>query len=186
MARQGRNYTRDLTIEARQHSILGVDLGEGPPRRVVTFGLIVFPVWVILMWPIFGLPTPHTFIFYSLPPTLVTWFGMRPGNPKSRRKITPWVLALRYPLIGHQPIIKLGRTRPTAGELIPLAERWHLLTTVRSGIVPGSTPPAWASDQAEQRPSRWLARPTAKPIAIRQRSYLMSAGDLYNHLTRKK
>lgn len=186
MARQGRNYTRDLTIEARQHSILGVDLGEGPPRRVIAFGLIVFPVWVILMWPIFGTPTPHTFIFYSLPPTLVTWFGMRPGTPKNRRRITELVLALRYPLIGHQPIMKLGRTRPTAGELIPVAERWHFLTTVRSGIVPGSTPPAWASDQAEQRPSRWLARPTAKPIAIRQRSYLMSAVDLYNHLTRKK
>ncbi len=186
MARTGRNYTRDLTIEARQHSLLGLDLGEGPERRVIAFGLVVFPVWVILMWPILGIPTPHTFIFYSLPPTMATVFGMRPGKPKTRRQITAWVLALRYPLIGHRPIIKLGRVRPMAGELIPLAERWHLLTTMRSGIVPGSAAPAWASDQAEERPSRWLGRPTGKPITIRQRSHLMGAADLYNHLIRKK
>lgn len=186
MARQGRNYTRDLAIEARQHSLMGLDLGEGPSRRVMGFGLIVFPAWLLLMWPVLGIPTPYTFTLYFIPPAIMTWFGMREGKPTRRRRITGWVLAIRYPLIGHRPIIKLGRTAPTSGEMLPLTERWQLLTAVRSGIVPGSTAPAWADDRAVQRPSRWHGKPTAKPITIQQRSYLMGAGHLYNQLTGKK
>lgn len=186
MARTGRNFTRDLSIEARQHSIMGLDLGEGPSRRVVAFGAIVFPVWLLAMWPLLGVPSPQTFTLYFLPPAIITWFGMREGNPKRRRRITQWVLALRYPLIGHRPIIKLGRVRPTSAECLPLSERWHLLGTVRSGIVPGSAPPAWADDRDAKRPSRWHHQPTSKPIAIRQRSYLMGSGHLYDLLTRKR
>lgn len=186
MARQGRNYTRDLSIEARQHSLMGIDLGEGPSRRVIGFGFVVFPAWLLLMWPLLGVPTPHTFTLYFVPPVIATWFGMREGTPTRRRRITQWVLALRYPMIGHRPIIKLGRVTPTRTECLPLAERWHLLTAVRSGIVPGSAAPAWADEQAALRPSRWLAKPTARPVTISQRTHLVGAGHLYELLTRKK
>lgn len=186
MARTGRNFTRDLAIEARQHAIMGLDLGEGPSRRVVGFGLIVFPVWILLMWPLLGMPTAQTFTLYVLPPSLLTWWGMREGNPTRRRRITGWVLALRYPLLGHRPIIKLGRIRPTSAECLPLYERWHLLGTVRSGLVPGSTPPAWADDQAHLRPSRWHNQPTSKAIAIRQQTHVIGSSHLYEVLTRKR
>lgn len=186
MARMGRNLTRDLAIESRQHSLLGLDLGEGPSRRVLGFGALVVVIWCLLMWPLLRMPTAHTFSLYFLPPVILTLFGMRDGTPSRRRKITEWVLAVRYPFIGHKPLIKLGRTAPARGEFLPLSERWAFLGAVRQGIVPSSTAPAWADERAAQRPSRWLAKPTTKPIVLNQRGYLIGAATLYDRLTAGK
>lgn len=102
--------TRTLHIEARQHDIAGIDLGEGPPRAAMVFGAVVVVLWCGGLLLLFGLPSKALMPVYVVPPAVLAIYGFQEdeNNPR-RRKITSWVLSVRNVLTGQNPIVALGR-----------------------------------------------------------------------------
>ena len=114
MSRVGVTLTRTMDIEPRQHDLFGMDLGEGPLRGQLVFGFMAFALWLGVTIPLtlltIGHVTPNLALLYIAPPAALTMFGWRrrEDNPR-RRAITQWLLAIRYVLRGHEPIVTLGR-----------------------------------------------------------------------------
>lgn len=129
MAREGNTLTRTMRFEPRQHELLGLDLGEGIPRRALIFGGLCFVAWWALLWLLIGAPQAATSMLWFLPPALMATYGWRDGTvTPRRRRITEWALALRWIGRGHRSVINMGR-RPTtkqeqAGLVERLAHRW--------------------------------------------------------------
>ena len=69
MAREGQTVSRHLEFETRQHK-LGVDLGEGIPRKTLILGLIIYPAWWVIVFSILHGVNQITAMAYLLPPTL--------------------------------------------------------------------------------------------------------------------
>lgn len=114
MSRTGRTLTRTIEIEPRQHDLFGMDLGEGPLRGQLVFGMLCFAVWLAITLPpsfLFGSgPSPNSALWFLAPPAALTVLGWRrtDENPR-RRKVTQGLLALRYVISGHEPIVTMGR-----------------------------------------------------------------------------
>lgn len=131
MAREGRTLTKAMSIETRQHELFGVDLGEGPVRSALVFGVFVTLAWWVVLFFTIGAPDLSGnsrlgglwVVFWFLPPMALVAFGWQEDkdNPR-RRNITKWSLAVRQVLRGHRPITALGRTERKADHL-PLVER---------------------------------------------------------------
>lgn len=120
----GRTLTKHLNIEARQHEILGLDLGEGPKRSTMLIGLVAFVLWGVIALALTGPPTPDTLVVYMFPPAFIVGYGIQenPANPR-RTRLTAWMLRLRYILTGHRPLIALGARTATRKETLPLGYR---------------------------------------------------------------
>lgn len=122
--REGRTLTRTMQFEPRQHELLGLDLGDGPPRRALIFGIVLTAAWWVLMFAVFRAPQKGTFLLWVLPPGLLGVYGWRESAVTDRRrKVTEWALALRWLRRGHRPIIALGRHEPSAAEQMRVADR---------------------------------------------------------------
>ncbi|MFE0654367.1 hypothetical protein ACFVZH_38115 [Streptomyces sp. NPDC059534] len=129
--RRGHTYTRQFDIDPRQHELLGVDLGEGAPRRALVLGLILFVVWTGPLLLLFGLPSEISFTAYFLPPIVTAVYGtQRSVKVEQRWNITRWALSARYLVIGHRPIICGGRRAATRSEWLPRRARWAGKTDV--------------------------------------------------------
>lgn len=123
--RIGRTYTRNFSLETRQHELLGMDLGEGFLRRTLILGALLIMVWTGGLLLLFGFPGPVGFSAYFLPPTIITAYGTRYSSRNDRRwNITMWALAVRYWTFGHRPVINGGRRAAAPGERIPRRARW--------------------------------------------------------------
>lgn len=112
--RESRVLTRTIEIEPRQHTLLGLDLGDGPPRHQITLGAVATVLWLAIILPfsyfLLGGIGPNWGWLYVLPPGLITWYGWRVPERNPRRRImTQWVLAIRWVMHGHEPVIALGR-----------------------------------------------------------------------------
>lgn len=131
MAREGRTLTKAMSIEARQHELFGIDLGEGPVRSALVFGFAVTLMWWLVLFATIGPPSVSGesrlgglwVLAWFLPPIGLVAFGWQEDkdNPR-RRNITKWALAVRQVARGHRPITALGRTERKADRL-PLVER---------------------------------------------------------------
>ncbi|GLV88003.1 hypothetical protein Slala03_76920 [Streptomyces lavendulae subsp. lavendulae] len=123
--RVGTTYTRHFDLESRQHELLGLDLGEGTPRRALILGLVLYILWTGSLLALFGLPSQVTFTAYFLPPLMVAIFGTQRSRKSERRwNITYWSLSVRYLALGHRPIICGGRRAAARAEWIPRRARW--------------------------------------------------------------
>lgn len=182
--RVGRTYTKDLAIEPRQHDLLGLDLGEGPPRRLLGILALSCTVWWTLLGMMFGLPSQASVTWYLLPPVLLSWFGMQPSPQLGRRRrITQWLLMLRYPTIGAQPIIRLGARPADRPDRLPWRVRWGQLTRGWTALT-GTTRPAWA-EETPASTSR-TATPTGKrrPLKINRSAIVLDDDALRRRLER--
>lgn len=122
--RTGRTLTRHFDLETRQHELLGLDLGEGVPRRTLLVGLLAFGTWVGLLLALFGVPSPQWASAYLLPPGLLTVLGSRRSRVVDRRRnLTCWGIAARYVVAGHEPVICGGRRTAGPGERIACRDR---------------------------------------------------------------
>lgn len=186
MARTGQVFTKDLRIPSRQHELLGLDMGEGPERKTLIFGLVVTGLWVALCAPLLGTPTTVTFSIYFLPPVLFTFVAMLPSSRcSSRRLITELLLSVRYVGKGSEPIIKLGRRPASRPERIPLRRRLDRLTAGAQQLA-GSQPPPWvAADPAAQEMS-WKDKPAGRPVRVSQRTLILGQGALEARLTQRR
>lgn len=125
MSRIGRTYTRHFDLDAKQHELLGVDLGEGTPRRALILGLILFVGWGGLMLLLFGIPSKFSLTLYLVPPAALTFYGAQRSTKLERRwNFTLWSIAIRYLWVGHRPIICGGRRAATRSEWIGRRARW--------------------------------------------------------------
>ncbi|MFF0052588.1 hypothetical protein [Streptomyces sp. NPDC005498] len=132
--RSGATYTRHFDLETRQHELLGLDLGEGAPRRTLVLGFVLYLLWTGGLLLILGLPGKFTFTLYFLPPLLTAIFGTQRSRKNERRwNITYWALTVRYVALGHRPIICGGRRSAARVEWIPRRERM----ASRGGLRPG-------------------------------------------------
>lgn len=125
--RGGRTYTGHFQMQndTRQHELLGLDLGEGVPRRALVLGTLVSLVWAGLLFPILGAPGKGTFSLYFLPPILLVTYGMQPSSRfLSRRRHTDWALRAHYLLRGHRPLIRLGARAADRSEYLPIRDRF--------------------------------------------------------------
>ncbi|MEV6677608.1 hypothetical protein AB0N09_12180 [Streptomyces erythrochromogenes] len=123
--RVGRTYTSHLNLETKQHELLGMDLGEGVPRRALVMGLVLYLVWAGPLLLLFGFPSKVTFTFYFLPPLLTVVYGTQKNRAVDRRwNVTRWSIGARYLVLGHRPIISGGRRASTRGEWISRRARW--------------------------------------------------------------
>ena len=122
--RAGATYTRHFDLETRQHELLGIDLGEGTPRRTLILGFVLYLMWTGGLLLILGIPSKITFTLYFLPPLLVAIFGTQRSRRNERRwNITYWALTVRYIALGHRPIICAGRRSAARVEWIPRRAR---------------------------------------------------------------
>jgi hypothetical protein len=122
--REGTTYTRHFDLDARQHELLGVDLGEGAPRRALILGGFLYLLWTGGLLMVFGLPNKVAFTLYFLPPLLVTIFGAQRSRRNERRwNMTYWALTVRYVVLGHRPIICGGRRSAARVEWLPRRAR---------------------------------------------------------------
>ncbi|RLU80148.1 hypothetical protein CTZ27_35460 [Streptomyces griseocarneus] len=123
--RTGRTYTAHFHIDTRQHELVGVDLGEGIPRRALMLGAALYLVWTGGLVLLLGWPSRVLFSFYFLPPLLVVIYGVQKSRRTDRRwNITNWSIAARYLVLGHRPIINGGRRAATRSEWLPRRARW--------------------------------------------------------------
>ncbi|WP_432951308.1 hypothetical protein ACQPXM_41170 (plasmid) [Kribbella sp. CA-253562] len=175
--RQGRTLTKHLNLETRQYDILGLDLNEGAPRRQVALTAVSFVIWCLLMAPIVGLPGRWEAAIYIVPPMVFAWFAWQksPTHDGRRRRLTDWLLQLRYTVSGHRPVISLGSRQPTSAELIPLRERiafdavWQVLD-FRQG--PRTS---WGRTKSHTKLER---RPASAPVEIYQTVRLFDADQI--------
>ncbi|TLQ38869.1 hypothetical protein [Streptomyces marianii] len=123
--RLGHTYTRSFDLETKQHELLGMDLGEGAPRRALVLGLSLYALWTGTLLLLFGLPSKITFTLYFLPPLITTVYGTQRSRIVERRwNITRWSIGIRYLVLGHRPIICGGRRAATRAEWISRRARW--------------------------------------------------------------
>lgn len=115
----GRVLTRSFEFQTKQHSLLGLDLGDGVARDFLVLGTLGTALWFGGLTLLFGLPSPQTILVYLTLPLVVFFFGFQPDPKRERRKrLTTWILWIRYAFVGHRPIINGARsTRRT--EFIP-------------------------------------------------------------------
>ncbi len=163
----GRVFTRSFTFETKQHNLLGLDLGEGVPRRALVVGSIIVLAWFTLLTLLFGLPNGRTLTFYLTIPGIIVWYGFQPSTKVSRRKqITDWILNLRWITIGHKGIINgdLARRR----DWLTLRERLPLDRLIQFFKQAPDVDP-WTRQEAESRPFK-----AAEAITLAQTATLTS------------
>lgn len=120
----GKTLTKTLTIEAKQHELFGLDLGEGVPRHVLFLGAGMVALWVTFLWLAIGPPHPQTVILYLLPPIAILVIGTMPYAVQPRRRVlTQWALKLRFMLTGSRAVIRWGQRPATRAERLPLRDR---------------------------------------------------------------
>lgn len=140
MAREGQTVSRHLEFETRQHK-LGVDLGEGIPRKTLILGLIIYPAWWVIVFSILHGVNQITAMAYLLPPTLFLWFGTQESDGNLRRmRFTQGLLRVRYGLTNHRPVIRCGRREADPREFVPATVRFgQSLGALVQKIVPPKT-----------------------------------------------
>lgn len=122
----GRVFTRSLEFQTKQHSILGLDLGDGVDRDLLFLGGVGTAAWFGALTLLFGLPTQQTIMVYVTLPIVVFYLGFQPDSTRERRKkLTTWILWFRYALVGHRPIIN-GAITKQRGEYLDLQRRFDL------------------------------------------------------------
>ena len=162
---EGRTFTKHFHIETRQHEVFNLDLGEGVPRRMLVFGIVVVLAWVALLAPIVRVPTAQTFSFYGIPPVLFAYFAFQESAAQPRRKnITTWAIKVRYITVGHRPLIRLGARAAYRSEYLPASERIPFEAALRR-IAPWALAPAWERDQPG---ADGLAIRAGSPISLDQ------------------
>ena len=137
MAREGQTVSRHLNFETRQHK-LGVDLGEGIPRKTLLLALIIYPVWWVIVFSILHGVNQITAMAYLLPPTLFLWFGTQESDGNMRRmRFTQGMLRVRYAFTNHRPVIRCGRREADPREFVPVTVRFgETLGAVVQKIIP--------------------------------------------------
>lgn len=124
MAREGQTVSQHLKFETRQHK-LGLDLGEGIPRKTLILGLIIFPLWWVMVFSILHGVNQITGMIYLLPPSMFLWFGTQESDGNLRRmRFTQGLLRVRYGLTNHRPVIRCGRREADPREFVPATVRF--------------------------------------------------------------
>lgn len=119
----GRVLTRTFTFETRQHSLFGVDLGEGLPRRALLIAAGLLVAWGGMLWLIFGPPKPYTLFLYVAIPIIVLIVGIQPSPKVARRyRMTDWLLHARYITSSHAGIVN-GHIARLRRDRLKLRER---------------------------------------------------------------
>ncbi|GGX46207.1 hypothetical protein [Streptomyces noursei] len=108
--RTSNTYTRHWDVETRQHELLGIDLGEGIPRRALRYGFIFFGLWWGTWLLVAGFPSQSAVPFFLLPPGWLTYAGARRSLRYWRRpNLLVWGVHAQYLLRGVRPVIGRGR-----------------------------------------------------------------------------
>lgn len=182
MATQGTVFTPHFEIEPRQHELLGLDLGEGPPRRALILGALGLVLWAVPLVVIFGWPNQNTTTFYILPPALVIAFGLsKSGRMRRRIRLTEWALAIRYALTSR-PVIRYGARRATTSEQLPVKERWSFLTRATQRLVPTGTTPPWEAPGKAGASAAHKQTPNGRTLHLHPRSNVIGAETLLARL----
>lgn len=156
MAREGQTVSRHLKFETRQHK-LGVDLGEGIPRKTLILGFIIFPVWWAMVFSVLHGVNQITGMIYLLPPSLFLWFGTQESDGNLRRmRFTQGLLRLRYAATNHRPVIRWGRREADPREFVPATVRFgEILGSLVQKIVPQKKK-AGSQEPVTMAPTLWL------------------------------
>lgn len=183
----GRTLTKDLKIEARQHEIFGLDLGEGPKRTTIFLTLAVFAVWVPICWLVFGallhVEAKTMFSLFIIPPGVFLAFGLQESTKQPRRaRITEWALTVRYALSNHRPIIRLGQRVASRNEFVPASHRFRGQFW-REHVTPWRVAPAWETPEPEHDR---LDLPVGPAIRLNQKARLIGQERLLAITARKK
>lgn len=170
MSSEGRNFTNSLKVEARQHEILGFDLGEGPLRSNIAIGFFTFLIWLAFAIPVvvamrYFASTDTVFLGIATliaPPLLFISMGMSPSEDiPQRARLVALVLRIMFVLKRHISLIGLGARPAEKSESVPWRERVRHLTGDRTladypeaGCEPRAIPFDWNA--------RLIAAPTAR------------------------
>lgn len=122
----GRTLTKSFAIETRQHELLGLDLGEGPPRKLLVLGGIFVGSWFGIASLLFGWPNRATFLLYVTIPVVLAVYGFRESKNPRRRNVVVWWLKAHFLLRGYSPIIALGQRYPDRTEVRSIADRFDI------------------------------------------------------------
>lgn len=178
MSRTGRTLTRTMSIETRQHSLFGIDLGDGPPRAALIWCVVVFFIWFGLMLTLFqGGPSKATVPLWIGPPTALGLYGWQESTRSPRRRrVTEWALCLRWITRGHRPVIALGRRVARPDELPGLLER--LAQRMGSDdllvlVMPWRRHDEEIQQQVRERVAARAQQRASRPILLRQQVQLI-------------
>lgn len=171
----GRTFSERFRVETRQHTLLGLDLGEGPKRRDLKIALVLSGLWLLIVAPIVGVPNQFTVSLYIIPPALLIALGVQPSKTQPQRiRLFDWTRRGHYAVIGSRPVINLGRREPGRHEQIPLSVRINWRKIGRY-IVPWTIGPEWEEDNRESN----RVGPTARPLRIAQKARLIGNDRLH-------
>lgn len=94
-----------VSVESRQYSLFGIDLGEGIPRRKFGVGALIVAVWVIPLL-IIGVPLVSKFgpAAYAIVPVLTAFFALR-SDQSGRPQYVLWLDWARFQRRRHAPVI---------------------------------------------------------------------------------
>lgn len=140
----GRDLTKAFRIEPRQHDLFGIDLGEGPRRRLLGLGALAFGVWVPLMaLLLFGLLRlqfdPNMVVLFMAPPVALLMIGFQEDQQiPARMRLTSFSLRVHRIFAGAEPIINLGASRASRREMLSLSAR--LNRSARAEDLPAAPP----------------------------------------------
>lgn len=103
-------YSRHWDIETRQHELLGIDLGEGIPRKTLRYALAICGTWWALWLLVFGFPPARAVSLFLAPPIALTWAGSKRSQTYWRRtNLLVWSVRIAYLMRGIQPVLGRGR-----------------------------------------------------------------------------
>lgn len=205
--RTGRTVTKQLKFETHQHELVGLDLGEGIKRKELWIALVVVPAWVALLWLLIGAPTKANSLLFMTPPFIFLKYGVAENERMPRRmNFTQMILAVRYSLIGHRPIVRAGARSASRDEYMPITERWNFPQIARAlrmnflltkrgeldwdavGNIPGVKPVLWilskvsggriSGELPDGQATTDFTKASGKPIEFSPSAYLYSNEEL--------
>ena len=156
---EARIHTRSFEFPRKLYQIGPMGLKDGLEVDFLKIGGLFLVAWFAALTLLFGLPTQVTFPLYVTIPVVIVYWGFTP-DPKHarRRRLVAWMLAARYALVGHIPIVAGKR----AGERSAFSLPVNASTWPPGGVPEFSTRTTNTSGNRRQRaraaPSRQASR----------------------------
>lgn len=168
---EARIHTRSFEFPRKLYQIGPMGLKDGLEVDFLKIGGLFLLAWFAALTLLFGLPTQATFPLYVTIPVVIVYWGFTP-DPKHarRRRLVAWMLAVRYALVGHIPIVAGRRAGERGGVLTP-RERIDVAAWWRTRVLHKDDEHLWESATKGARRPFPAGQPITPRVEVRLYSF---------------